>query len=62
MLHLPNPVPAGDQGCKNIYVQVLIRFFEILDSLASSISLPEDVTVLDEAIFIAFHFSILKKN
>jgi hypothetical protein len=29
------------------YVQVLIRFFEILDSLASSISLPEDVTVLD---------------
>jgi hypothetical protein len=49
MLHLPNPVPAGDQGCKNIqlYVQVLIRFFEILDSLASSISLPEDVTVLD---------------
>jgi len=26
---------------------VLIRFFEIPDSLVSSISLPEDVTVLD---------------
>jgi hypothetical protein len=46
--HFPNPVLAGDQGAElSALCAVLIRFFEILDGLASSISLPEEVAVLD---------------